>query len=72
MLEMFCPLAKDNCKTNCIFFNEKKEGKEQCQLFQAVKAINMYVYNIDSIDSSVTDVCSKLDDINRTVRNLRK
>lgn len=69
MTETFCPFIKDNCNHDCIFFNERYRDEEQCQMFKAVNTINNYVYNIDSVDSGVSDVGSKLDNINRTLTN---
>lgn len=72
MAGTFCPFIKDSCNHNCIFFNEKYRDLKQCQIFRAVDTINNYVYNIDSVDSGVSDVSSKLDDINRTLTNRLK
>ena len=69
MPETFCPFIKGNCNHDCIFFDKKCRDKEQCQIFKAVKTVNMYVYNIDSVDSGISDVCSKLDNITQTLEN---
>lgn len=72
MAETFCPFIKDSCNHDCIFFNEKCCDLKQCQIFRAVDTINSYVYNIDSVDSGISDVSSKLESINRTLTKCLK
>ena len=72
MPTFFCPFTKGDCNTNCIFYNNKKTNKEQCELFQAAHTVNMYVYNIDSVDSGISNVTEKIDILNQTLENLKK
>lgn len=56
--DLFCPLIKDKCKTNCAFLND--ETGDVCQLALSAKSISDYVTILQRMDKSLNSINNHL------------
>ena len=56
--DLFCPLIKDKCNTNCAFLDE--ENRNVCQLALSAKAMTDYVTIFKRIDTSLAVINNHL------------
>lgn len=62
--DLFCPLIKDKCNTNCAFLND--ETGDVCQLALSAKAMTDYVTIFQRMDESLKKINSHLNSQNQS------